>query len=51
MGSYKGYFKDTTDKIYIQNFIDWLKKYGEFDNKVFIIVADHGHTAMPVWVR
>lgn len=47
MGGYKDYFKDTTDKEYIQKFVDWLKKKGEFDNKVFIIVADHGHTAMP----
>lgn len=25
----------------------WLKTYGEFDNKIFLITADHGMTAMP----
>lgn len=46
MGAYKTYFTGTTDS-YIKGFIDWLKKYDEFDNKVFIVVADHGHTEMP----
>ena len=46
MDNYKDYFKDKTDD-YIKKFVAWLKTYGEFNNKIFIIVADHGHTAMP----
>ena len=47
MGAYKGYFTTTIDDGYIKQFVDWLKAKGEFNNKIFIIVADHGHTAMP----
>jgi predicted AlkP superfamily pyrophosphatase or phosphodiesterase len=47
MGAYKNYFI-TTDT-YIAELVDRLKKtLDEFDNKIFIIVADHGHTAMPL---
>ncbi len=46
MGVYRDYFMKTTDE-YIREVVDRLKKLGEFDNKIFIITADHGHTAMP----
>jgi type I phosphodiesterase/nucleotide pyrophosphatase/transglutaminase superfamily protein len=46
MDTYKSYFIDKTDD-YIWNLTKWLKNYDEFDNKIFVIVADHGHTAMP----
>jgi len=46
MGAYKSYFTGTTDD-YIMNLTKWLKSNDEFDNKIFIVVADHGHTAMP----
>jgi hypothetical protein len=46
MDTYKTYFTDTTDD-YIWDLTKWLKNFGEFDNKIFVIVADHGHTAMP----
>ncbi len=46
MGSYKTYFKSNTDS-FIKKFVEKLKDMGEFYNKVFIIVADHGTTAMP----
>lgn len=46
MSAYIPYFMETTDS-YIEDFVDWLKYYGEFDNKIFIVVADHGHTEMP----
>jgi len=47
MGVYKDYFVTVTDD-YVSKFVDWLKKYDEFNNKIFVIVADHGHTAMPL---
>ncbi len=50
MGGYKDYFKNTTDA-QIKKLVTWLKKYGEFNNKIFIIVADHGETAMPENLR
>jgi len=46
MDTYKSYFIDKTDD-YIWNLTKWLKSNDEFDNKIFVIVADHGHTAMP----
>lgn len=46
MEGYKTFFKSTTDA-QIKYFVDALKTQGEFDNKIFIIVADHGMTAMP----
>ncbi len=48
MDTYKGYFTSTTDD-YISKFVAKLKTLGEFDNKIFIIVADHGMTAMPIF--
>ncbi len=46
MEGYREFFRKTTDDE-IEDIVNWLKKYGEFDNKIFIITADHGHTAMP----
>lgn len=46
MSAYKDYFISTTDN-HIKSFVAKLKGLGEFNNKIFIIVADHGHTAMP----
>lgn len=46
MGVYRDYFKSVTDD-YISKLTDRLKDLDEFDNKIFIIVADHGMTAMP----
>jgi hypothetical protein len=46
MGVYTDHFKTVTDK-YIKAMVADLKTLDEFDNKIFIIVADHGHTAMP----
>ena len=43
---YKDYFLKKTDSE-IKKVIDKLKSVDEFDNKIFIITADHGHTAMP----
>jgi hypothetical protein len=47
MGTYKGYFNDVTDG-YLRSLTKWLKNNDEFNNKIFIVVADHGHTAMPL---
>gem|GEM_PF-3342795 len=46
MNIYRQFLIEITD-VKIGQIISWLKKYGEFDNKIFIITADHGHTAMP----
>ena len=46
MSGYTEFFSETTDDE-IEDIVNWLKKYDEFDNKIFIITADHGHTAMP----
>ncbi|HDH13656.1 MAG TPA: hypothetical protein ENG83_15915, partial [Nitrospirae bacterium] len=46
MSVYRDYFVNTTD-MYINEVVDKLKELDEFDNKIFIITADHGHTAMP----
>lgn len=46
MGVYKEYFTSTTDD-HINSFVKVLKELDEFDNKIFILVADHGMTAMP----
>lgn len=46
MGEYKGYLRTVIDKK-IEKFVNKLKALDEFNNKIFIIVADHGHTAMP----
>ena len=48
-GGYTGYrdfFEKKTDGE-IKKLIDKLKELGEFDNKIFIILSDHGETAMP----
>ena len=46
MEKYPGFFRDMTDSL-IESVVKKLKEKDEFDNKLFIIVADHGHTAMP----
>jgi hypothetical protein len=46
MENYSTFFKVTTDA-QIRDFLATLKQQGEYDNKIFIIVSDHGHTAMP----
>ncbi len=46
MSGYTGYFKNKTD-VNAKKIVDALKAQDEFDNKIFIITADHGHTAMP----
>lgn len=46
MGEYKAYFQNVIDD-YVKKMVDKLKALGEFDNKIFIVIADHGHTAMP----
>jgi predicted AlkP superfamily pyrophosphatase or phosphodiesterase len=46
MEAYRDYFIETTD-FYINKAVERLKNIGEFDNKIFIITADHGATAMP----
>ena len=46
MDSYIQFFKDNSDEG-IRKIVNELKNGGEFDNKIFIITADHGHTAMP----
>lgn len=46
MGGYKEFFIKTTDDE-IEDIVKWLKDYDEFNNKIFIIVSDHGHTEMP----
>ncbi len=45
MTGYTKFLRETTDDE-IEDLVNWLKKYGEFDNKIFIITSDHGHTAM-----
>ena len=42
---YRDYFRRKTDAE-IKQVIDKLKELGEFDNKIFIITADHGMTEM-----
>ena len=49
MDTYKSYFQNTTDG-YIKSVVSTLKGLDEFDNKIFIIVADHGTTAMPMQI-
>jgi hypothetical protein len=46
MGEYKKFFKVTTDA-QVKEVIDALKEQDEFDNKIFVIIADHGMTEMP----
>ncbi len=46
MGGYAAFFRETTD-VQVKDVVNALKQQDEFDNKIFIIVADHGHTAMP----
>ena len=46
MSEYPWYFTQTTD-MRVQDIVKALKDQDEFDNKIFIVVADHGHTAMP----
>ncbi|MDH4164629.1 MAG: alkaline phosphatase family protein [Nitrospirota bacterium] len=46
MTAYKKYVTSTVDE-YIGKVVATLKEIEEFDNKIFIVVADHGHTAMP----
>jgi hypothetical protein len=50
MGIYRDYFKNTTDEK-IQKVVARLKGLGEFDNKIFLITADHGHTQMPTELK
>jgi hypothetical protein len=45
MSGYTRFFRETTDDE-IKDLVDWLKKNNEFDNKIFIITSDHGHTGM-----
>ncbi len=47
MGIYNEYLTDTIDPL-ISKFTDRLIGLDEFDNKLFIIVSDHGMTGMPV---
>jgi hypothetical protein len=46
MNKYPDFFRDMTDSL-IGSMVKKLKEKEEFDNKIFVIVADHGHTAMP----
>ncbi len=46
LGGYKNYFIETVDS-QIKDIVKALKDKDEFDSKIFIIVSDHGHTAMP----
>ena len=46
MGKYQDFFLDMTDSL-VESIVKKLKDKDEFDNKIFIITADHGHTAMP----
>jgi hypothetical protein len=43
---YVDFFKDSTDPR-VEDIVKALKGQDEFDNKIFITVADHGHTQMP----
>ena len=46
MGEYASYVKSTADDK-VSQIVKALKGQDEFDNKIFIIVSDHGETAMP----
>ena len=46
MPTYKNYFSKTIDD-YVGKLVDKLTDLDEFDNKIFIIVSDHGMTEMP----
>jgi len=46
MTSYLQFFKDNSDKG-IERLVKTLQDADEFENKLFIIIADHGMTAMP----
>jgi transglutaminase-like putative cysteine protease len=46
MSIYRDYFTSVTDN-HVMDIVHTLKHLDEFDNKIFIIVADHGMTAMP----
>ena len=46
MDTYVQFFKDNSDKG-VEKIVKALKDADEFENKIFIITADHGHTAMP----
>ncbi|HEC97312.1 MAG TPA: hypothetical protein ENI58_04050, partial [Nitrospirae bacterium] len=46
LSDYLNFLIKTTDQE-ILKVVNALKHKGEFDNKIFIITADHGHTAMP----
>jgi hypothetical protein len=46
MGAYRAFFQETTDGA-LSEFIKALKEQDEFENKIFILVSDHGMTAMP----
>jgi hypothetical protein len=46
MGEYTGFLKEITDQR-IKDLVNELKRYDEFDDKIFIITSDHGHTGMP----
>jgi hypothetical protein len=50
MNAYPGFFKNMTDSL-IESIVEKLKDKDEFDNKIFIITADHGHTAMPTELK
>jgi hypothetical protein len=47
LSGYKNYFTETVD-VQIKSIVATLKGFDEFDNKMFIIVSDHGETQMPV---
>ncbi len=44
--NYIDFIKKHTDEE-ISEIVKTLKDYDEFDNKIFIITSDHGHTGMP----
>jgi len=46
LSGYKNYFTETVDD-QIKSIVATLKGFDEFDNKIFIIVSDHGETQMP----
>jgi hypothetical protein len=46
MSDYTRFVRETLDSK-IEDIVDALKRQDEFDNKLFIVVSDHGHTAMP----
>ncbi len=47
LAGYKNYFTGTVND-QVQDIVKALKDQGEFDNKMFIIVSDHGETQMPM---